>query len=127
MDFNTKRDKARNIVDLIQKFGERVGEITNPHHSEYDLQGAGRVSIDQEGLRRTFVIQAAGAEIHVGSWRGQIEEPKIVVGGEEEFNRIFENAGIVSEKIQEARDVAKALEAEAQRSSVPVSRFGARM
>lgn len=96
-------DKTRQIIDLVQHFGDPVKGANEPDEQEFQLQGVAKVHTKQEGLAKTFVIIAAGAEIHVRMWRGHLEEPSFEVGGQPQFDTIHANALEVTDHIRAVR------------------------
>ena len=122
-------DKTRQIIDLVQHFGDSIKGDWGPEEQEYQLQGVAKIHTKQEGLAKTFVIIAAGAEIHARMWRGSLETPSFAVGGQSEFDRIHTNAVEITDQIsaikldQQNRERSAASEV-ASRTQTP-SRYSA--
>lgn len=99
---NALTDQVRTIIDLICKFGDSVK--TEPAERIFDLRGAGRVTIRQEGLRCAFKLEASGARIEASSWRGQWETAS---GDLAALPRLAENAATISGIIASEQDIEK--------------------
>lgn len=108
MSFSSREDKTRAIINLVERFGEKIKSNPATQERIYNLPGAARVEVSQQGLRLSFKILASGAEIHAGSWRGQMEPARIVRGDEGAIERIFSNAARIGARIKAQREAAEA-------------------